>query len=112
MLDYASFLRTWLRHLEVGPTVLEGRTYFLLVKQKDAWEGQVWARLEEPYGLELDLHYALDVSLWHGSSLGAASRLPLRQGSANQQKALVFNWPGAGDEGRVMVSRLLGMSLF
>ena len=91
--------------------VLDGRTYFLLVKQKESWEGSMWARVEAPYGLELKRHYALDVSLWHGSSLEQATRQSLCQGSANGGKALVLNWPGAGDGGRVVVSRMLGMSL-
>jgi hypothetical protein len=86
--------------------------YFLLFKEKDKWDGEVWMRPEHPYGLELNLHYALDVSLWHGTSLETATQLPLRQGTANGGKALVFNWPRAGSDGRVIVSRLLGMSLF
>ena len=91
--------------------VLDGRTYFLLVKSKEAWRGEMWARLEPPYGIQLTRHYALDMSLWHGSSLADATSQPLRQGSANGGKALVVNWPGAGDGGRVVVSRMLGMSL-
>ena len=105
------FLRTWLRHLDGRMQVVDGHTYFLLVKEKEVWSGQMWARLEQPYGLKLTRHYALDVSLWHGPSLADATQQPLRQGSANAGKALVLNWPGAGDGGRVVVSRLLGMSL-
>ena len=56
--------------------------------------------------------YALDFSLWHGATLQTAVRLPLLRGSSNQQRALTFCWPKAErSEGRVIVSRMVGMSL-
>ena len=70
-------------------------------------------RFEKPYVLRLpeDKLYAMECTLWHGEALETATELPLHRGSSNQGRALVFNWPGAGDDGRVIVSRLIGMSL-
>jgi hypothetical protein len=54
----------------------------------------------------------METSLWHGNAPETASRLPLVGCSSNGGKALAFNWPRAPrGEGRVIVSRLLGMSL-
>lgn len=113
-LDYAAYLRVWLPHLRSWPTLVDGRPWFLLQKEKLELPGEVWARLEHPHVLYLrGLSYAVETSLWHGESLETATKLDLHRGYANGGQALVFNWPRAPrGSSKVIVSRLLGMSMF
>ena len=106
-------MREWRRGVYTPPTLCSGRAYFMLAKEKAELPGNVWARIEEPYVLERGgYHYAMDVSLWHGDELETAVSVNLVHGSANGGRALAFNWPRAPrNRGRVVVSRVLGMSL-
>ena len=108
-----SFVREWRRGLCAPPVVDDGLVYFPLAKEVPEWPGYVWARIQSPYLVEQGGYtYALDVTLWHGSNLASATELHLLNGSANGGRALVFHWPRAPrGRGRVIVSRLLGMSL-
>jgi hypothetical protein len=111
--DHAAYLRVWLRHLQAPPSVLAGRAYFQLVNEHRL-PGHVWLQAEPPHVINFDnVVYTVDFTLWHGGDLGSATRVPLLRGSANQHRALVMNWPRAPrGRGRVIVSRLVGMSLF
>ena len=111
--DVGSFLRAWRRGLYAAPVVHAGRAYFPLAKEVLEWPGDVWARIQQPYVVQHGGYsFALDVTLWHGDSLASATELNLVNGSANGGRALVFNWPCAPrGRGRVIVSRVLGMSL-
>jgi hypothetical protein len=112
MVGRALFLRTWMRHLVCPPTVLDGQMYFETVKPNANWPGNIWLRFEVPRELSLGGRtYAVDFTLWHGETLAAATELPLHRGSANKGRALILNWPRAPrGRGRVIVSRLVGMS--
>ena len=92
---------------------MAGRACFRLASEHN-FPGDVWLRAESPYALNLNgAEYAVDFTLWHGGELGSATRVQLLRGSASQQRALVLNWPRAPrGRGRVIVSRLVGMSLF
>ena len=111
--DHAAYLRWWLRHLATPPSALAGRVYFRLANEHQ-FPGSVWLRAEPPYVINFDnAMYTVDFTLWHGSDLGSATRVQLLRGSANPHRALVMNWPRAPrGRGRVIVSRLVGMSLF
>lgn len=109
-----TLLREW-RGDWVGPSVEIGaRSLLPLVKEHADFEGDVWLAVEEPYVLELrSVQFSLDFSLWHGLCPATATRLNFCRGSSNNFQALVFNWPRAPrSRGRVIVSRLIGMSLF
>ena len=113
-LNYAAYLRAWLPHLRSLPTLVDGKPWFLLQKEKPEFPGEVWARLEQPHVLHLrGLSCAVQTSLWHGEQLETATKLDLHRGYANGGQALVFNWPRAPrGSAKVIVSRLLGMSMF
>ena len=70
-------------------------------------------RLEPPHCVQHEgRYYAMECSLWHGATLADAVRLNLLSCSSNGGLALCFNWPRAPrGTGRIIVSRLLGMSL-
>ena len=106
------FLKLWMSHLLYRPVPFEGRTYFRLFKEVATWTGDVWMRLEAPYIVRSrGLEYAVEFTLWHGNILDTATQLALLRGQANRGQALIFNWPGAGNRGKIVVSRLIGMSL-
>ncbi len=108
----ATFLRQWMRHFIHPPEALLGRTYFLMLKEDETWRGAVWMRLEQPYvRWSRGSAFALEFTLFHGESLASSTQLELHRGQTNHGKAIVFKWPGAGARGKVVVSRLLGMSL-
>ena len=109
----AVFLRQWQRYLPSRPILVDDLLWLPLCKEREHWPGNIWARVERPYVLECrGLTYVLEVSIWIGSSQQTSVRQNLLRGSANGGQALIFNWPGAPrGEGRVIVSRLLGMSL-
>ena len=111
--EYATFLRLRIQHLRALPVLVDGRAYFLLHKEHTEFDGEVWMRLEPPYTVQHNGRtFAVEFSLWHGVALAVAERLRLLSCSSNHGHALCFNWPRAPRRrGRVIVSRLLGMSL-
>jgi hypothetical protein len=112
--NYGAYLSTWLRHLLSRPVILESHVYFELLKMHDYLPGKLWLRLEVPYVVHSrGSVYALDFTLWHGDVLDTSLLISLSRGSANGGRALTLNWPRAPrGRGKVVVSRIVGMSLF
>ena len=111
--DYLLYMRVWHEHLRGGkPVRMDGQLAFPLCKECAELGGQAWARVEKPYLLRFgDSSYLLDVSVLHVFP-SDAQRLPLWRHTRNGGKALVFTWPGTQGCRKVILSRILGMSLF
>ena len=109
------FMRRWRPCLPHAPTASDGRVYVQLAGPHDDVVGTAWVRPEAARGLRFGSGavYGVDFSIWVGETLGTAREANLRQGSSNHGLALVIDWPARGGRPRrVVVSRLLGMSLF
>ena len=111
---YDAFIRQWASRLQFLPEFYDSKAYFQLCKPQPDLPGDAWVVFGEPYELTIrDITYKLEFTIWHGAAPASACRVPLVRSSSNGFQALVFNWPGAKGHsgGRVVVSRILGMSL-
>ena len=108
----SQFLRRHIASFSERMCTRGGVTYVRMCKPVQDLRGEVWAELTTPREVTVGggATYLIDVRLWHGESLERSTELVLHRGSANEGQALIFNWPRAGNRGRIIVSRMLGMS--